>query len=113
MQRVDVPCRRPHGAQGARGEAQSTQRGMGGAGRQLMGCWEVFHGVHPRAMVQLANTIKRTISQRGGRAMEMRSSLARSTAPELNDREGGVQQLDEQLQALANLLDLRTRTKNG
>jgi hypothetical protein len=45
--------------------------------------------------------------------MEMQSSLARSTAPELNDGEGGVQQLDEQLRALVNLLDLRTRTENG
>jgi hypothetical protein len=54
----------------------------------LDGQREGVHGALPWTTTHKPDKVEGTHSQRGGRATEMQSSPARSTAPELNDGEG-------------------------
>jgi hypothetical protein len=62
---------------------------VGGAERQSVVRQEGVLEVHPWATAHLPDTVQSTSSQRGGQATEARSSPVRSTAPELNEGEGG------------------------
>jgi anaerobic selenocysteine-containing dehydrogenase len=70
-----------------------TTCNAGGGNRQLDGQQEGVHGRHPWTTAHLPDMVQGTHSQRGRRVREMQSSPARSTAPELNNGEGGVQWL--------------------
>jgi hypothetical protein len=81
---VDGPHRGPHDT----AHDDNAQRGAGGGGWRWDGQREGVHVALPWASTHPPNTVQGTSSQRGGWAMEMRSSMVRSTASELNDGEG-------------------------
>jgi hypothetical protein len=67
--------------------SENAQHGVGGGGRRWDGQREGVHSVLPWASVHPPDTVQGTSSQQGGRATEIQSSPARSTAPELNGGE--------------------------